>query len=68
MQMQRDLLTVLYLPSRAQYLNPNESKENQYIKSDLWENTFYTNIEEQKKSRSEYLDMTFGMSYNHFDI
>ena len=21
-----------------------------------------------KKSRSEYLDMTFGMSYNHFDI
>jgi len=50
MQMQRDLLTVLYLPSRAQYLNPNESNENQYIKSDLWENTFYTNIEEQKNA------------------
>ncbi len=63
----RDLLTIIYLPSSPQYLNPNESNENQYIKSDLFENTFYTNIEEQKDSVSEYLDMTFGMSYNHFD-
>jgi hypothetical protein len=28
-------LTVIHLPKRAQYLNPNERKVNQHIKSDV---------------------------------
>jgi hypothetical protein len=64
---QKDRLTVIYLPSKAQCLNPNESNENQYMKSDISENIFYSNIEEQKDPVSEYLNIVFEMCYNHFD-
>ena len=49
---------------RAPYLNPNERKVNQKIKSDVCANRFYTNIEEQKDAVSEYLDRRFGKWYN----
>ena len=53
-------LTVIHLPKRAPYLNPNERKVNQKIKSDLCANRFYTSIKEQKDAISEYLDKRFG--------
>ena len=59
-------LTVIHLPKRAPYLNPNERKVNQKIKSDVCANRFYTNIEEQKDAISEYLDKRFGKW--HYDI
>ncbi len=59
-------LTVIHLPKRAPYLNPNERKVNQRIKSDVCANRFYTNIEEQKDAISEYLDKRFGRW--HYDI
>ncbi len=43
------------------YLNPNERKINQKIKSDVCENRFYTNIEEQKDAVFEYLDRRWKM-------
>ena len=55
-----DWLTVIHLPKRAPYLNPNERKVNQKIKSDVCANRFYTSIEEQKDAISEYLDKRFG--------
>ena len=55
-QKKEDWLTVIHLPKRAPYLNPNERKVNQKIKSDVCANRFYTNIEEQKDAISEYLD------------
>ncbi len=62
-----DWLTVIHLPKkRAQYLNPNERKVNQHIKSDVCANRFYTSIEEQKDAISEYLDKRFGKW--HYDI
>jgi transposase len=57
---QKYWLTVIYLPKRAPYLNPNERKVNQKIKSDVCANRFYTNIEEQKDAISQYLDKRFG--------
>ena len=57
-------LTVIHLPKRAPYLNPNERKVNQKIKSDVCANRFYTNIEEQKDAISEYLDKRFGRWFN----
>ncbi len=63
---QKDWLTVIHLPKRAPYLNPNERKVNQCIKSDVCANRFYTNIEEQKDAISEYLDNRFGRW--HYDI
>lgn len=59
-QKKEDWLTVIHLPKRAPYLNPNERKVNQKIKSDVCANRFYTNIEEQKDAISEYLDNRFG--------
>ena len=59
-QKEEDWLTVIHLPKRAPYLNPNERKVNQKIKSDVCANRFYTNIEEQKDAISEYLDKRFG--------
>jgi hypothetical protein len=44
----------------APYLNPNERKVNQKIKSDVCANRFHTSIEEQKYAISEYLDKRFG--------
>jgi hypothetical protein len=63
-QKEEDWLTVIHLPKRAPYLNPNERKVNQKIKSDVCANRFYTNIEEQKDAISEYLDKRFGRWYN----
>jgi hypothetical protein len=55
-----DWLTVIHLPKRAPYLNRNERKVNQKIKSDVCANRFYTSIKEQKDAISEYLDNRFG--------
>jgi hypothetical protein len=66
---QKNWLTVIHLPKRAPYLNPNERKVNQKIKSDVCANRFYTNIEEQKDAISEYLDKRFGRlcKYDMYD-
>lgn len=61
---QKDWLTIIRLPKKAPYLNPNERKVNQRIKSDVCANRFYENIEEQKAAISEYLDKTFRRSYD----
>ena len=45
---EEDWLTIIHLPKKAPYLNPNERKVNQQIKSDVCTNRFYTQIEEQK--------------------
>jgi hypothetical protein len=55
----KDWLTVIHLP-KTPYLNPNERKVNQRIKSDVCANRFYENIEDQKAAISEYLDKRFG--------
>ena len=52
-------MTIIYLPKKAPYLNPNERKVNQHIKSDVCVNRFYENIEDQKTAVSEYLDKRF---------
>lgn len=57
---QKYWLTIIHLPKKAPYLNPNERKVNQQIKSDVCANRFYEDIEEQKTVVSEYLDKTFG--------
>lgn len=50
---QKDWLTIIRLPKKAPYLNPNERKVNQRIKSDVCANRFYENIEEQKAAISQ---------------
>jgi hypothetical protein len=57
---QKDWLTMIHLPKKAPYLNPNERKVNERIKSDVCANRFYENIEDQKATVSEYLDKRFG--------
>src|SRR5215467_4328524 len=57
---QKDWLTIIYLPKKAPYLNPNERKINQQIKSCVCANRFYDNIEDQKIAVSEYLNKRFG--------
>ena len=57
---QKDWLTIIHLPKKAPYLNPNERKVNQRIKSDVCANRFYEHIEDQKAPISEYLDKRFG--------
>jgi hypothetical protein len=57
---QKDWLTGIHLPKKAPYLNPNERKVNQRIKSDVCANRFYEHIEDQKAATSEYLDKRFG--------
>ena len=59
-----DWLTIIHLPKKAPYLNPNERKVNQQIKSDVCANRFYEHIEEQKTAVSEYLDKRFGRWYD----
>ncbi|MGA9845333.1 MAG: transposase [Nitrososphaeraceae archaeon] len=39
---EKDWLTIIHLPTKAPYLNPNERKVNQQIKSDVCANRFYT--------------------------
>ena len=48
-QKEEDWLTIIHPPKKAPYLNPNERKVNQQIKSDVCANRFYTQIEEQKR-------------------
>lgn len=55
-----DWLTIIHLPKKAPYLNPNERKVNQQIKSDVCANRFYEHIGDQKATVSEYLDKRFG--------
>ena len=57
---QRKEKKVIYLPKKTPYLNPNERKVNQRIKSDVCANRFYEHIEDQKAAISEYLDKRFG--------
>jgi hypothetical protein len=57
---QRDWLTIIYLPKKAPYVNPNERKVNRQIKSCVCANRFYENMEDQKTAVSEYLDKRFG--------
>jgi transposase len=57
---QKDWLTIIHLPKKAPYLNPNERKVNQRIKTDVCANRFYEHIEDQKAAISEYLDKRFG--------
>ena len=57
---QKQWLTIIHLPKKAPYLNPNERKVNQRIKSDVCSNRFYEHMEDQKAEISEYLDKGFG--------
>ena len=57
---EEDCLTTIHLPKKAPYLNPNERKVNQQIKSDVCGNRFYTQIVEQKAAVSGYLESKFG--------
>ena len=67
---QKDWLTIIHLPKKAPYMNPNERRVNQQIKSDVCANRFYQYIEELKDQVSEYLTnnledgakMTFAMT------
>lgn len=60
---QKDWLTIIPLPKKAPYLNPNERKVNQHIKSDVCSNRFYDQMEKLKDVVSEYLDKRFGRWY-----
>ena len=51
---------MIYLPKKAPYLNPNERKVNQQIKSHVCANRFYEHIEDQKIAVSLYMDEQFG--------
>jgi len=64
LNIQKEWLTIIQLPKKAPYLNPNERTINQHIKSDVCANRFYDHIEKQKTAVSEYLDKTFGRWYN----
>jgi DDE superfamily endonuclease len=57
---QKQWLTMIYLPKKAPYLNPNERKVNQQIKSCVCANRFYEHIEDQKTAVSLYMDEQFG--------
>jgi len=45
---EEDWLNIIYLSKKAPYLNPNERKVNQQIKSNICANRFYDHMEEQK--------------------
>ena len=51
------------------YLNPNERKVNQQIKSCVCANRFYEDIQDQKAAVSYFLDNRFGRWNNdrHYD-
>ena len=57
---QKQWLTMIYLPKKAPYLNPNERKVNHQIKSHVCANRFYEHIEDQKIAVSLYMDEQFG--------
>ena len=57
---QKQWLTIIYLPKKTPYLNPNERKVNQQIKSHVCANRFYEHIEDQKTAVSLYMNEQFG--------
>ena len=57
---QKQWLTMIYLPKKAPYLNPNERKVNHQIKSHVCANRFYEHIEDQKTAVSLYMNEQFG--------
>lgn len=57
---QKHWLTIIYLPKKAPYLNPNERKVNQQMKSCVCANKFYEHIQYQKDAVSYFLDNRFG--------
>jgi DDE superfamily endonuclease len=57
---QKRWLTIIYLPKKASYLNTNERKVNQQIKSCVCANRFYEYTQDQKAAISEFLDNRFG--------
>ncbi|MGC1932888.1 MAG: hypothetical protein WA667_28270, partial [Candidatus Nitrosopolaris sp.] len=61
---QKDWLTIIHLPKKAPYLNPNERRVNQQIKSDVCANRFYDHMEKLKDAVSEVT--RFGRWY--YDI
>ncbi|MGC2682843.1 MAG: transposase [Candidatus Nitrosopolaris sp.] len=63
---QKDWLTIIHLPKKAPYLNPNERRVNQQIKSDVCANRFYDQTEKLNDAVSEYLDTRFRRWY--YDI
>jgi len=58
---QKYWLTIIYLPKKAPYLNPNERKVNQQIKSCVCANRFYEHTQDQKTAVSDFLNKRFGM-------
>ncbi|HJS64930.1 MAG TPA: hypothetical protein VJ767_08740 [Nitrososphaeraceae archaeon] len=60
-------MTVLCLPKKAQYLNPNDRQVNQKIKLHVRANGLYTNIEKQKVAVSGYVHKRIGKCYNDFN-
>lgn len=66
MQEKQQATTMIHLPKKAPYLNPNERRVNQQTKSDVGANRFYDHIEKAKDAASEYLDTRFGRWY--YDI
>ncbi|MFY9797456.1 MAG: hypothetical protein WAJ93_17355, partial [Candidatus Nitrosopolaris sp.] len=67
-QKEEDWLNIIYLPKKAPYLNPNERKVNQQIKSNICANRFYDHKEEQETAVSEYLDKRFGRWYDDIRV
>jgi len=57
---QKHWLTIIYLPKKTPYLNPNEGRVNQQIKLCVCANRFYGHMEDQKNAVSEFLDNRFG--------
>lgn len=55
-----DWLTIIYLPKKTPYLNPNERRVNQHIKSNIYANRFHDHIEKLKDAVSENSDSRFG--------
>jgi hypothetical protein len=49
-------LTIIYLPEKDSYLNPNEREVKQQLKSYVYTNKFWKHIEDQKIAASKYLD------------
>jgi transposase len=61
---QKHWLAIIYLPKKAPYLNPNERRVNQLIKSCVCANRFYEHVEDQKTAVIEYLDKRFRIWNN----
>ncbi|MFZ0510048.1 MAG: hypothetical protein WAM14_00455 [Candidatus Nitrosopolaris sp.] len=53
-------MNIIHLPKKEPYMNPNERRVNQQIKSDVCAKRLYQYIEELKDRVSQYLDKQFG--------